>query len=308
MGKILVSGHRNPDTDSIMSAIVYAHYLNEKGQEAEAVALGNPSEETQFALDHFGFSAPRLIDGVEEGALLALVDHNEAQQSVPGREKAQIISVIDHHRIANFETADPVDYRAERVGCTNTILYKLYKENNVTIPEKIAGLMLSAVISDTLLMKSPTCTDDDIKALKDLANIAKTDLQTYGLDLLKAGTNLSAKTERELLDMDAKSFPMGGSQVRIGQVNTVDISEVLARKDSLEALMEADCQKENYDVFVFLVTDILESNSLVLAVGDKKAILEDAFGGKLINNTMTLDGVVSRKKQVVPPLTKSFEK
>ncbi|MFP5526996.1 manganese-dependent inorganic pyrophosphatase [Peptococcus simiae] len=307
MSTILVSGHQNPDTDSIISAISYAHLLNSSGKEAKPVALGQPNEETAFALDYFGFEAPEVIREAQEGDLLALVDHNEAQQSVPGRERATIVSVIDHHRIANFETVEPLLYRAEPVGCSNTIIYKLYREAGVEIPKNIAGLMLSAIISDTLLLKSPTCTPEDEKALKILADIAGVDVQTYGLDLLKAGTNLASKSNEDLLNMDAKSFPMGDKTVRIGQVNTVDTNEILARKDDLLGLMAETNGREGYDLFLLLATDILENNSLALVVGDGLEAVEAAFGERIADQVVQLPGVVSRKKQVVPPLTKALE-
>lgn len=307
MNKVLVVGHKNPDTDSIMSAISYAHLLNETGIAAEAVAQGTPSEETQYALDYFGVSAPRVVTSVaDETDTIALVDHNEAQQSVPDRHKVRIMSVIDHHRIANFEVAEPLYYRAETVGCTNTILYKMYKEKNVEIPRHIAGVMVSAIISDTLLKKSPTCTSEDIEAMGALAKLAEIDLETYGLALLKAGTNLDNKSPEDILEMDAKSFPMGDKTVRIGQVNIVDENDVLKYKDELMSLMKEKSQKEGYDLFLLIVTNILTSDSKGLVVGDS-APVELAFNGKVEDSLIDLLGVVSRKKQVVPQLTKAIE-
>lgn len=307
MDTLYVFGHKNPDTDSIMSALAYAHLLNETGEKAKAYALGQPSEEAMFALKHFGFEAPPLLEAVPEGARLALVDHNEAQQSVAGRDKAKIEKVVDHHRIANFETADPVFYRAQPVGCTSTILYLMYQEAGVPIPQNIAGLMVSALISDTLLKKSPTCTPTDVEAMEALAVLADVDLQAYGMDLLKAGTNLATKTDRELLDADAKSFPMGDANVRVGQVNTVDLNDLAPRKEGLLKLMEEDCQKEGYDLFLFMGTDVLESNSLAFAAGPRQDLVEKAFAKNLENQEVFLPNVVSRKKQVIPPLTHAFE-
>lgn len=310
MSKVIVFGHANPDTDSITSAISYAYLLNHTGYEATAYALGAPSEETQYALDYFGVKAPQIIekaaDVATEGDVLALVDHNEAQQSLPDRSDYRIWSVVDHHRIANIETVEPLNYRAETVGCTNTILYKMYNEQGVEIPKDIAGLMLSAVISDTLLMKSPTCTPEDEAAIIALAALAGVDYSIYGLDLLKAGTNLSAKTAAELLTMDAKSFPMASATVRIAQVNTVDVNDVLARQDELVRLMEDDSEKEGYDLFLLLITNILDSNSTALVVGNEAKVVA-AFGAPVVGRTAELAGVVSRKKQVVPPLTKAYE-
>lgn len=307
MNKVLVVGHKNPDTDSIMSAISYAHLLNETGILAEAVAQGKPSEETQYALDYFGVDAPRVVTSVSnETDTIALVDHNEAQQSIDDRNKVRIMSVIDHHRIANFEVAEPLYYRAETVGCTNTILYKMYQEKNVEIPRHIAGVMVSAIISDTLLKKSPTCTSEDVEAMEALAKLADIDLEGYGLALLKAGTNLDNKSPEEILEMDAKSFPMGDKTVRIGQVNIVDENDVLKYKDELMSLMKDKAQKEGYDLFLLIVTNILTSDSKGLVVGDTAPVAL-AFNGKVEDNLIDLLGVVSRKKQVVPQLTKAIE-
>ena len=311
MSKVIVFGHANPDTDTICSAISYAYLLNQTGHEATAYALGAPGEETQFALETFGVAAPQVISKAAEVAdsdtVLALVDHNEAQQSLPDRGDYRVWSVVDHHRIANFETAEPLNYRGEAVGCTSTILYKMYNEQGVEIPKEMAGLMLSAVISDTLLMKSPTCTPEDEAAIVALAALAGIDYNTYGLDLLKAGTNLGSKSVEELLTMDAKSFPMGASTVRIAQVNTVDVADVLTRKAELTAKMQEDSAKEGYDLFLLLITNILDSDSTALITGEDTAKVEAAFGVTVNDGLAELAGVVSRKKQVVPPLTKVFE-
>lgn len=311
MSKVIVFGHANPDTDTICSAISYAYLLNQTGHEATACALGAPGEETQFALDSFGVAAPQVIakaaDVADSDTVLALVDHNEAQQSLPDRSDYRIWSVVDHHRIANIETAEPLNYRGEAVGCTSTILYKMYNEQGVAIPKDMAGLMLSAVISDTLLMKSPTCTAEDEAAIVALAALAGVDYNTYGLDLLKAGTNLGSKSVEELLTMDAKSFPMGSATVRIAQVNTVDVADVLTRKDALTARMLDDSAREGYDLFLLLITNILDSDSTALITGEDTAKVEAAFGVTVNDGLAELAGVVSRKKQVVPPLTKAFE-
>ena len=154
MSKILVFGHQNPDTDAIGAAIAFSHLQNQLGKETEAVALGTPNEETQYALDYFKLSAPRVVQSAkEEATQVMLVDHNEFQQSISDIAEVEILAVVDHHRIANFETANPLYYRAEPVGCTSTIILKLYKENQVELPKEIAGIMLSAILSDTLLFK-----------------------------------------------------------------------------------------------------------------------------------------------------------
>lgn len=308
MSKVLVFGHSNPDTDAITSAISFAYLQQQLGVDAEAVALGTPSEETDYALTHFKTAAPRVIEtAANEVSQVMLVDHNEAQQSVSDIDELEVLAVVDHHRIANFETANPLYYRAEPVGCTNTIILKLFKEHDIEIPQNIAGLMLSAIISDSLLFKSPTCTAEDVTAAKELAAIAQVDLDAYGLEMLKAGTNLSTKTEDELLNTDAKNFPMGDKQVRIGQVNTVDVNEVLARQSALEAAMAAQNAEGGYDLFILVVTNILDSDSAIIVVGDHQATVEVAFETTLVNGVAHLPGVVSRKKQVVPQLTEAFK-
>lgn len=309
MGKVLIFGHQNPDTDAIGAAIAFANLQKELGVDAEAVALGTPNEETQFALDHFGLTAPRVVTAIaDETNDIMLVDHNEFQQSVSDIEKLNILAVVDHHRIANFQTANPLYYRAEPVGCTSTIVLKMYKEKGITVPAKIAGMMLSAIVSDTLLFKSPTCTQEDIDAANELAALASVDLNSYGLDLLKAGTNLGTKTEAELLDLDAKSFPMADKTVRIAQVNTVDLDEVFARQDALrEAMLSANVEN-GYDLFLLLVTNVLDSDSELLVAGEPRDKVTEAFGVQLTNDRAFLPGVVSRKKQIVPQLTEAFEK
>ncbi|WP_373134569.1 manganese-dependent inorganic pyrophosphatase [Enterococcus durans] len=307
MSKILVFGHQNPDTDAIGAAIAFSHLQNQLGKDTEAVALGEPSEETQYALDYFKLAAPRVVASAkDEAAQVMLVDHNEFQQSISDIADVEILSVVDHHRIANFETANPLYYRAEPVGCTSTIVLKMYKENQVAIPKEIAGIMLSAIISDTLLFKSPTCTPEDVAAARELAELAEVELEAYGLDMLKAGTNLSDKTAAVLLDLDAKSFPMGEANVRIAQINTVDLNEVMDRQAELEEAMAEEMAKNGYDLFVLVVTNILDSDSELLVAGNAIDKVEEAFQTKLTNNRALLKGVVSRKKQVVPQLTAAF--
>ncbi|WP_426553650.1 manganese-dependent inorganic pyrophosphatase [Bacillus velezensis] len=304
MEKILIFGHQNPDTDTICSAIAYADLKNKLGFNAEPVRLGQVNGETQYALDYFKQESPRLAEtAANEVNGVILVDHNERQQSIKDIEDVQVLEVIDHHRIANFETAEPLYYRAEPVGCTATILNKMYKENNVKIEKEIAGLMLSAIISDSLLFKSPTCTEQDIAAAKELAEIAGVDAEEYGLNMLKAGADLSKKTVEELISLDAKEFTLGSKKVEIAQVNTVDIEDVKKRQPELEAALSKVIAEKNLDLFLLVITDILENDSLALAIGDQASKVEKAFNVTLENNTALLKGVVSRKKQVVPVLT-----
>ncbi|AYA76872.1 manganese-dependent inorganic pyrophosphatase [Bacillus sp. Y1] len=307
MEKVLIFGHKNPDTDTICSAIAYAELKKALGMDVEAVRLGEVSGETQFALDTFKAEAPRLVETVaSEVNSVILVDHNERQQSVSDIDQVRVLEVIDHHRIANFETSDPLYYRCEPVGCTATILNKLYKENNVQIRPEIAGLMLSAIISDSLLFKSPTCTAEDVAAAKELAEIAGVDAESYGLDMLKAGADLSDKSIQQLVSLDAKEFQMGASKVEIAQVNAVDINDVYSRQAELEETLSNIISEKGLDLFLFVVTDILTNDSTALALGNARSSVEEAYGVTLENNKAVLKGVVSRKKQIVPVLTDLF--
>lgn len=309
MSKVLVFGHQNPDMDTIGSAVAMSYLLNHTGYEAEAVALGTPNEEANYALNYFELEAPRVIEtAANEVTEVVLVDHNEAQQSVSDLDKVSVKAVVDHHRIANFKTADPLYYRAEPVGCTATIILKLFKEKNVEIPREIAGVMVSAIISDTLLMKSPTCTVEDVTAAEELAQIADISLDVYGLEMLKAGTDISDKSAIDILNDDAKSFPMGDETVRIGQVNVVDLNDILVRKDELLEVMREETRLNEYGLCILLVTDIIENNSVAIVDGPAYRQFEMAFKKPIQMNTVELEGVVSRKKQVVPPLNAIFSK
>jgi len=307
MGKTLIFGHKNPDTDTICSALAYADLKKKLGMDAEPARLGEVNKETQYALDYFNVEAPQLIEKVgEDVENVILVDHNEFQQSVDNINDVQIIEVIDHHRVANFETKDPLYFRAEPVGCTATILYKIYQENDVEIPKDIAGLLLSAIISDSLLLKSPTCTKEDVDVAKRLADIAGVNLEKYGFDMLQAGADLSDKSTQELLSMDAKSFTMAGRNVEIAQVNAVDIQKVYENQEEFEAEINNLIKEKDLSLFLLVVTDIINNNSEVLALGDGKENVEKAFNVKLDHNRALLEGVVSRKKQIVTALTDAY--
>lgn len=304
MSKELVFGHQNPDTDAIVAAKAFSYLQNKLGYDTEAVALGNPNPETNFVLNYFDEPTPRVIKTASnEVDSVMLVDHNEFQQSVSDIKDVTITHVVDHHRISNFQTEQPLFYRAEPLGCCSTVIVKMFDENKIEIPAQLAGLMLSAIISDTLLLKSPTTTDQDKIAVKTLAEIADIDYEKYGIEMLKAGTNVAAKSDQELIDSDAKSFTMGGKSVRIDQINVVDFEDVDNRKDDIKNAMTKEAADKNYDLFLVLVTNVLNSDSKLLAVGEPLDAVEKAFNAKFANDTMPLPGVVSRKKQVVPPLT-----
>lgn len=297
--KILIFGHKNPDTDTICSSIVKQILCEKDGKNnVKAVRLGNVNKETQYVLDYLQIEAPEFIEKVEEGQKVILVDHNEFNQSADGIENAKIIGVVDHHRISNFQTSDPLYYTARPYGCTSTILYKEFKEKEINIDKKEAVLMASAIISDTLLLKSPTTTEHDVKALNELEKIAGIDVNTYGLEMLKAGTDLDDFSEKELINLDAKKFESKGVKCVIAQVNTVSIPDVLKRKEKLEEEMNSAITENGIDLFVLAITDILNSNSQIIALGNRVDVVEKSY--KLEDNMAFLEGVVSRKKQLLP--------
>ena len=305
MEKIIVFGHKNPDTDTICSSLVMADLQTKvRGEEVIACRLGEINEETKYALEYFGVEQPMFLEKVEEGQSVILVDHNEFSQSVEGIEKAKIDTVVDHHRINNFQTAEPLFYYAQPVGCTSTLLFELYKLNNIEIDVKMAGLMLSAIISDTLLLKSPTTTDKDKNAVAELAKIANVDLSKYGLDMLKAGTNLDKYTESELINLDAKKVEKDEIKYVIAQVNTVSIPDVLKRKAKLEEEINKIIEEKGLSLFVFVITDIVNSNSEAIVLGERTDAISKEY--KLNDNIAVMPGVVSRKKQVLPLVEKNI--
>ena len=305
--EILIFGHKNPDTDSICSAMVKERLNKKNGYDSSvAVRLGNINKETQYVLNYLNLEAPELKEEVAEGQKVIMVDHNEFNQSIKGIEKAKILGVVDHHRIANFETSDPLYYTARPYGCTSTILFQDFKGKGIEINREEAILMASAIISDTLLLKSPTTTKHDEKALEELEKIAGIDIKEYGLEMLKAGTDLDDFTAKELINLDAIELDKNGIKFVIGQVNTVDIPSVLVRQEELEKAIEEELKEKELALFVLAITDILNSNSEILVLGEKSSVVEKAFDKKLENNRAFLEGVVSRKKQLLPNIDKNI--
>ena len=306
MKEILIFGHQNPDTDTIMSSIAMANLENKKGNNVVACKLGSINKETKYALEYFKQEEPKTIEFLEEGQEVILVDHNEFSQSAKGIENAKILRVVDHHKIGDFKTSEPLYYTAMPVGCTSTILYGMYEKEKIEIEPKIAGLMLSAIISDTLLFKSPTCTELDVEVGKKLAQIANVDVNKYGLEMLKAGTDLSDFTPEELINIDSKTFTKNEVKMQIAQVNTTSIEDVLLNKNAIESAMNEFIKENSEDLFILLITDILENNSQILVAGIRNDLVEKSFGVTLKDNMAFLPGVVSRKKQVVPVIDKNI--
>lgn len=297
----IVFGHQNPDTDSICSALVFALGEQAKGTKIEAVALGTVNQETKYVLDYLKMNEPRVITKVENGQPLVMVDHNEFTQSVENIENAEIIAVYDHHRVANFTTKDQVLMNVQPLGCTATILYEKFELEKIEISFEMAILMISAIVSDSLLFKSPTCTEKDQKVARLLAEKIELDLEEYGLNMLKAGTNLSQFTAEELLDVDTKKIQNNNSTYEIGQINTVDIKEIVAGqgKDIVQAIEKRISSKE-LDAFLFVITDIINSNSIAYCLGKDAETIAQKLGKNLEEDLIDLPGVVSRKKQIVP--------
>lgn len=304
--KNLVFGHKKPDTDSIASAISMANLQTNIGNYSESYRLGNVNRETEFALKTFSIKEPEYLEKVTENDNVIMVDSNEFAQSAEGIENANIKMIVDHHRL-NLQTTNPVFCMAEPVGCTSTILYKLYKQNDVSVTPEMAGLMLSAIVSDTLLFKSPTSTEQDKFIAGKLSDIAGLDMYDYGYRLLKAGTNLDGYTAKEIINTDSKPFEKNGTKFVISQVNSADVDSVFEKQKELETAIENEILLNNLDCYVFMVTDILNASSRALVLGNRRDIFEKAYNTKLCNNTAILEGVVYRKKQVLPKVLDAIQ-
>ena len=231
------------------------------------------------------------------------VDHNERSQSVDGLEEAEILEIIDHHRVADIQTSGPLYFRSEPIGSTSTIVGKCFFENGIRPSKQAAGLLCGAIISDTLLFRSPTCTPQDKSICLKLAEIAGINVEEFAKEMFKAGTSLKGKTVEQIFNQDFKPFGIEDTRVGIAQVNTMDIEGFMPLKDEMLAYMNTKAKEANLDMVLLLLTDILNEGSQILVAGDRPEIVEKAFNVKLEDSTAFLDGVLSRKKQVVPPIT-----
>lgn len=231
-----------------------------------------------------------------------LVDHQEKEQSVIGLDEANILEIVDHHKIGNINTTNPINFRNMTVGSTNTIVYFMYKENNVEIPKEIAGIMLSGLLSDTLCLQSPTTTEIDKKVAEDLALIAGVDYEKYALDMFKAGTSLEGLTKEEVIKSDFKSFPIGDEKMAIGQVFTLDVDRIFDELDTYIEKLEEINNKEGYKFIVIAITDILKNGSYLIFTENAKSVLESIYKLDDIKQGYYVDGLVSRKKQILPAI------
>jgi manganese-dependent inorganic pyrophosphatase len=295
---VYVVGHKSPDTDTVVSAIVYAKIKGYKPATQGAI-----NEETAFVLDKFGVPAPGEL-GSAEGKKLVLVDHNEASQAPDNLDKAQIVEIIDHHKM-NFNYPDPIAIHVEPVGSTATILAKLYQDK-VAKDKQMAGLLLGALLSDTVIFKSPTTTEEDKKVASRLAEVAGiADIEKFGIDVKKAKANIADKPIKDVVMADFKNFDFGGKKVGIGQTEVVDINDVYNRASEVMDFLNDLKGKEAYEMLIFVATDIVKEGSELYYVGDK-AKMEKAFKTKVGEKSVWIDGLLSRKKQVVPVIDKTF--
>lgn len=306
MSKVIVIGHKSPDTDSIAAAITYSNLKRELGMDAAAYRAGELNKESKFALDYFGVEAPEFIDHVEAGQQVILVDHNESKQCVDGIKDAEVIELVDHHRIGDFETVSPIFILFCPVGCVNTIIYNLYKLNNVKPSRAMAGMMLSAIISDTVLFRSPTTTDKDREAVKELAELAGVNYEEYGMEMLKAGADISDYLAEKLAGNDTKEFESAGKVFTVGQISVMDVEPINAKKADIMAALEKNRAAHNYVASYLMVTNILTEDTYLWFTDGAKDVAEKAFNKTAEDNCVYLPKVMSRKKQVSPQLIKAY--
>ncbi|MEI6116300.1 MAG: manganese-dependent inorganic pyrophosphatase [Burkholderiales bacterium] len=306
---VLVVGHKNPDSDSIFAAISLAYLKSQQGMPAVAIAQGKPNPESQFVLDYFGLQAP-AVELKVAGNQVMLVDHNTYAQAPDDIKDAEIVGIIDHHSLGGMLTDEPVEVLIKPVGCTNTIIWQLYERAGVAIPPAIAGGMLSAIFSDTLVFRSPTTTDSDRAAVKSLASIAGIkDIQKYGQQMFSAGeADLKAAPIESLLQRDFKNFDMNGNKVGVAQLTAVNFSLLKDRKGEYLAQMQTLQKAQGYKSLVLMLTAIESEGSELLIVGENQLEIGQAFNVSLENHSAWAAGVMSRKKQVIPVLEKVFDR
>lgn len=302
---IYVVGHKNPDSDSVCAAMAVADLKNNLGDDSVACVQGELNPETKFILERFGFGVPEILrDG--SGKDLILVDHSEVSQSVDNLDKAEIVGIVDHHKLGDVTTSSPVDVLIRPIGSTCTIVKSLYDYYKKKIPKEIAGIMLCAILSDTVIFKSATTTDEDRAVAKELAKIAGVEgIEKLGMEMLKVKSAIDGVSARDLVMRDFKDFDMSGNRIGIGQLELVDFSVV----DKIKGELFEEIKKlkgEGRQGVLLMLTDIMKESSELLFVMDDVSIMEKAFGKLPKENSIWLGGVMSRKKQVVPPLEKAL--
>jgi manganese-dependent inorganic pyrophosphatase len=305
---VFVVGHSNPDTDSVTSAIAFANFLKATGTDAKAcmqISVENLNPESKVVLDKFGLAAPEEISDAA-GKDIALVDFSDIAQAPANIEDANIVAIVDHHKIGDIVTSSPIFFYAKPVGCTGTVLLEMYKSNNIDLPKDIAGGMLCAILSDTVNFKSPTCTDADKAAVAELLEITGvTDQDALFMEMLKAKSSVEGVPAKDLIFRDYKDFDMNGKKVGIGQIELAALDQVAdIRGDLYNAVQEV--KADGRHSVLFMLTDVVEEGTDLMVVSDEPSIIEGAFSGKIEGQSMWVDGMMSRKKQVVPSLQDAF--
>jgi len=303
---IYVVGHRRPDTDSIASAIAYAHLQNTLGDNRLRPArAGEPNAETKYLLDRFSLPVPELLASAT-GRRLILVDHNELAQALPDIEHATILEVWEHHRIGDLRIPHPIVFHCEPVGATATLIAEQYFLNDLVPPPAIAAVLLAAILSDTLVFASPTCSMKDRRVARRLEAIAGVEAAALGRDLMAARGNVAGRSVTDLVEADFKEFDFAGHRVGIAQIEIPDAGAIVARRlEFLEELRRVRNAKGLLQV-ILLVTDIGRQGSHVWFAGDRREIAEQALGRPLVDEGTYLEGCMSRKKQVVPAFEQAF--
>ena len=303
---ILVVGHKNPDTDTVASAIAVADLFTKRGQEAKAITQGEIAPETVFVLEKFGFAAPEIVTDATDQQII-LVDHTDISQTIDNLDKGELLAVVDHHKLGDVTTPNPLEMWVWPVGCTGTVIKAMYDFYGVEVPANIAGILLCAILSDTVMFKSVTCTDQDKAAVDALAKIAGvSDIMALGMEMFKVKSAVDGASASELVFRDYKDFDMSGNKVGIGQLEVVDLSMLDAHKDALQAEIEKVKADGRHSVFL-LLTDIMKEGTEMLIASDDVTVVKKAFGVDTKGEPVWLDGVMSRKKQVAPNFIKAFE-
>ena len=302
---VYVFGHKSPDTDSVTAAIAFAELMKAKGEDYVPVMQGKLNPETETVLKRFGFAAPEVMTDAA-GKKVALVDHSDLAQAPDNLDGNSVVAIVDHHKIGDVTTNQPIYFFNQPVGCTCTVLKIMYDLDGVKVAPKVAGLMLSAILSDTVNFKSPTCTPADKKAVKELAAIAGvSNTDEIFMEMLKAKSAVAGVPAMELLHRDYKDFDMKGKKVGVGQLELATLDQVADMRDALYNAMKDQKGGERHSVLLML-TDVVKEGTDLMVISDDPAMIEGAFGGKLSGNSMWIDGMMSRKKQTIPNLQKAF--
>lgn len=304
MSQIYVVGHKNPDNDSIMAAYTWANLKNMMDPDNEyiPVRLGPLPAEAEMIFAEYGIDdAPALIDRVEEGDKVYLVDHNELGQAVDGIENAEVIGVVDHHRIADLQTAAPIEFLNMPVGSTTSIITWVYGLCGIDIQDDIAACLLSALLTDTVIMKSPTCTSYDVERIEMLAAQLGVDPTEFGMKIFKSRGGDEDVTVEEICTRDSKEFNFAGRKVWVAQYETVDLAGMRNRIPEVQAQVDKICAEGGYDAALMLLTDIIVEGSEFIAAGDV-SFIEGGFDISFAEGSVWMPGVLSRKKQVAAVL------